>query len=76
MPKETSKIKALIIFVILEIVIFGISGAVAAIGLSDLVIPKTAIFLGVSIFFHLVVAYTGLRAWKKEQKYPISKGEL
>ena len=76
MPKETSKIKALIGFVILEIIIFGISGAVAAIGFSDLVIPKTAIFLGSELFFHLFMAYIGLRWWKRELESPISKGEL
>ena len=76
MSKETSRIKALIIFVILEIMMFGISGAVAAIGFSDLAISRTAIFLGVCVFFHLIVAYTGIKSWKKEQPYPFSKGEL
>lgn len=76
MPKETSKIKALIIFVILEIMIFGVAGAVATIGFNDLVITKVAIFLGVSIFFHLAVARIGLRDWKKGIQQPISKGEL
>ena len=76
MTKETSKLKALISFVILEIMMFGISGAVAAIGFRDLAIPRTAIFLGISIFFHLAAVHTGLRTWKKEQQNPISKGEL
>ena len=76
MPKETSKIKALIAFVINEIMIFGISGTVAAIGFSDVAIPKAAIFLGVAVFYHLAVAGIGLSRWKKEQQYPISKGEL
>ena len=76
MPKETSKIKALISFVFLEMLIFGISGTVAASGFSDVAIPKAAIFLGVAVFFHLAVAGIGLSRWKKEQQYPISTGEL
>ena len=75
MPKETSKIKALIAFVIQEIMIFGLAGA-AAQYVTSISLPKTAIFLGVAVFYHLAVAGMGLRQWKREQEYPISTGEL
>lgn len=75
MPKETSKIKALIAFVIQEIWIFVVAGA-AAQYVTSIYLPKTAIFLGVAVFFHLVTAWGGLRNWRKEQQYPISTGEL
>jgi len=74
MPKEISKIKALISFVIQEILIFGTAGAAALYVTSPL--PKAAIFLGLAVFYHLAVAYIGLIRWKKKQQYPISKGEL
>ena len=70
MTKEKSKLKTLIRFVGLELIMFGISLVVAAIGFSDLAISRTAIFLGVCVFFHLIVAYTGIKSWKKEQ-YPL-----
>ena len=75
MPKETSKIKALIAFMIQEIMIFGVAGA-AAQYVTSIHLPKTAIFLGVAVFYHLAVAGIGLSRWKKEQKYSISIGEL
>ena len=75
MPKETSKIKALIAFVINEIMIFGLAGA-AAQYVTSIHLPKTAIFLGVAVFYHLAMAGIGLSKWKKEQQYPISTGEL
>ncbi|MCK4385643.1 MAG: hypothetical protein KAW52_05200 [candidate division Zixibacteria bacterium] len=75
MPKETSRIKALIWFVILESVIFGVSGAVALV-MTDIQIPKATIFLGFVVFYHLAVAGVGLRDWKKRIRKPISKGEI
>lgn len=75
MPKETSKLKALIGFVILEIMIFGVAGA-AALYVTSIPLPKAAIFLGVGVFYHLAAAWIGLRDWRKRQEYPISKGEL
>ena len=75
MPKEPSKIKALIAFVILEIILFGVAG-IAALYVTAIQLPKAAIFLGFAILYHVAVASIGLSRWKKEQQNPISKGEL
>ena len=75
MPKETSKLKALISFVIREIMIFATAGLVSQFP-GEIPIPKAAIFLGVAMLYHLAVAGIGLSRWKKEQQNPISKGEL
>jgi len=75
MPKEKSKLKALIIFILLEIWFFGVAAGGAQY-LTMISLPKAAIFLGLAIMFHLGTALTGLRQWKRELENPISKGDL
>lgn len=75
MTKEISKLKALISFVILEIILFGVAGA-AALYVTNIPLPKAAIFLGFSMIYHLAVAYIGILRWKERIRNPISNGDL